>query len=136
MYKRTEVRYHHTLSDGSHIAMYFACDRNILYANGFDYDTWRVGLAIGKSRRICNDWWNKKDNKISNKSTGKVGLEGLLWAKQTLVRFMNESMRDVVQVIAVDYSNKQRMNVYKRLCKTLGFVEGTYNNKLTYMKEY
>lgn len=135
MYKRTEVRYHHTLSDGSHIAMYFACHRDVSFDDGFDYDTWCVGLVIAKTRRTCNDWWNKR-SKIDNKSTGKVGLEGLTWAKNMLARFMIESERSIAQMLVIDSSNEQRRRVYKRLCKTLGFVEGTYNNDHAYMREY
>jgi hypothetical protein len=51
---------------------------------------WKVGFAVGKSRRQLNDWWNDRSNKrkrsIKNQFTGKVGMKAIRRGFQEVLR--------------------------------------------------
>jgi hypothetical protein len=125
--------------------MYFDSHRFEEFSDGYHYDCWYVGLAIGNTARQCNDWWSNKANKraryIDLKTTGRCGLEGLMWAKQTLNTFMIGHKSLYTQQIVIDAADDQRKHVYSRLMKIeIGKAHncgyGIYDNEEVIMLDF
>lgn len=120
-YKRTVFKSFKTLSDGSIAAIYATLEYDPGNKEYYHY----VGMAIGKSRRQCNDWFNDKANHrargLNNRSTGKVGIEGLVWAASELTRLESNIRasldKDEYGVIYIEAADEKRASAYRRLLK-------------------
>ena len=130
-----EARFHHTLSNGQHCAMYVNFNdeeaETILLLD--------IGFAVGNSRRQCNDWWSKNGKGLGEKTTGRVGLEALLFASECL-DFIESIYAGEMYVIRVGYADERRRRAYKRLLKK-GYIhiEGQgyckpLNNRIAYCR--
>lgn len=84
---------------------------------------YNVVFVIGSKRKNLNC------SKFDHMTTGKVGIEGLLWAKKQILefeeyildRFPKERYPNEKVYISVGWSNNRRRNVYERGLKHLGF---------------
>ena len=133
--RKDEVRIHHTLSNGQHIALYFELTKNVLFDDGYEYDSWYVGVRIDDSRRACNDWWNRKRTKNRLDSTGRCGLEGLMWAKNQILKFVEEHAKEDFQKIVVGGEDERRLSAY-RFLKRYGFEKGVFDGEETLLLEF
>lgn len=132
---KKEVRIHTVLSNGQVASMYFVVDRNQSFTDGYDYDCWRVGLRIGNTRRDNNDWFTGDKVHSMTVSTGRCGLEGLMWAKRVLESFTTQLRKNECQMMVIGAEDDKRHRAYSRLLKQ-GYTQGTYNNESVYMLEF
>ena len=85
-----------------------------------------VGFAIANKKKELNKWFDGKDSSINCKTTGKCGLEGLLWAKECIKEF-EEYIWEIYGgyeggiYIIVTGEDKRRYRVYERGLRDLGF---------------
>jgi hypothetical protein len=127
-YSRTVQRTHTTLSNGQHAAMY------VMVENPEGYYAHYVGLCIGNTKRQCNDWWQGRQNRrvrsVNLKSTGKCGIEGLVWALNQLLdleKRLTACLKDGnFEVIVIAAEDNKRASAYERL-KKYGYQEASYN---------
>lgn len=104
---------HKILSNGQHAVIDFNWESSVLFVTDVAYDIWNVGFVIGDSEEECLTWLRDPGKDLSQ--TGRCGLEGLLWAKQELMRFIEEHSRpDYYQLLQVAWSDLKRKNVYKK----------------------
>lgn len=79
---------------------------------------YNVVFVIGSKRKNLNC------SKMDSCSTGKVGLEGLIWAKKQIIefeKFILKSNHKEKVYISVLWSDNRRRKVYERGLKKLGF---------------
>jgi len=104
-------RIHRKLQNGQHLAMYFTKTHQ-----GNGVSSWIIGLCIGKTRKACNDWFNKdSDRQKTVLTTGKCGLEGLRMALQILLE--TESQIPKGDYLIVFWLDKRRERAYSRLLR-------------------
>lgn len=113
------------LSNGQVIGIYFlrrASNHNVEYS---------TVLAIGKKKHI-NSLIFGDGEALLDKTTGKCGLEGLVWAKRRLIefeKFLQERLRyagrnkDIPTYICVYGTDKRRRTLYARRLRDIGYEE-------------
>lgn len=79
--------------------------------------------------------YNKRRNQIHDnylKATGKIGLQGLVWAKKMIKKFIDEFHDPYIDnaAIIIKGDDKRRNKIYEWGLKDLGF----YNKHITYGK--
>lgn len=87
------------------------------------YADYNVVFVIGSKRKKLNC------TMMEHTTTGKVGLEGLLWAKQQIIEFEKfilelypfEKFPNEKVYISVGWADNRRRNVYERGLKKLGY---------------
>ena len=116
---------HSTLSNGQVASIYFRLDRNVRFSDGYYYDCWNVGFVVGDHKSLNNRWWSGRNKKYEGSSTGRCGLEALMWAKEQIFAFMSQRRSDVYQYMVIGHDDKRRGSAYRRLIKD-GFAQYTY----------
>lgn len=134
-YRIKYFREHYVLSNGQVLGVYKKrIEVRYPYEPKENYTIWNVGVVIAKTRRQCNDWYMKRDNKrkrkIRYKSTGKVGLEGLNIAFSS-IKSLVEDIKDG-EYIAINFADEKRKRAYKYL-ERLGFYLGEYDYEDCYV---
>jgi hypothetical protein len=83
---------------------------------------YEIGFGIGDTEKQIKSWWNGKlgGRAINDKSTGKSGLEGLMWAKG-LLRDMIEENRLQPGLMIVQGTDEKRFRAYGKGLKRMGF---------------
>ena len=112
------------LSNGQVCALYF------LKHNGKHCIEYSVVLAIGKKKHI-NALLFGEGESMFDKTTGKCGLEGLLWAKRQLLQFesfLSEGIRHVKGKhkpirISIFGTDGRRRRLYARRLANIGYRE-------------
>lgn len=97
-------------------------------------------LAIADKKKHIKRWTEGKENPLELVSTGKCGLEGLLWAKKTLFLF-EEKIQNYAKRYSYDRINiyfngadKRRFQVYFKALNKYGYRKVNYNNTWYGMK--
>ena len=81
---------------------------------------YNVAMAIANKRKYILDWI--LDNySFENKSTGKCGLEGLVWAKKRLIEFEKSEHVRIGDVIEISWSDNRRRDAYEHALKKIGY---------------
>lgn len=82
---------------------------------------WNVSFGIYESEKEIMRWLKRERN--LDDITGKCGLEGLLWAKRTLLKFEKFIKDDKLnQTIVVGWEEDKRGKVYKKyMTKKMNF---------------
>lgn len=132
--KRTEYRVHKTLSNGQLLSVYFNCRRNLEWGDGNAYDTWTVGVRVGKGARDNNDWWNKSRVNCSINTTGHCGIEGMMAAKDIIMSFVSVHLPSA-QKLVITGTDDRRTRAYAWL-KRLGFLNCLYDGAKGYAYEF
>lgn len=97
-------------------------------------------LAIADKKKYIRQWIKGQENPLELVSTGKCGLEGLLWAKKTLFlfeeRIQNYAKRYSYDRINIYFSgaNKKRFQVYYKALHKYGYRKVNYKNTWYGMK--
>ncbi|RMD04915.1 hypothetical protein D9O40_00770 [Clostridium autoethanogenum] len=116
-YSKGQIRIHERLSNGQYLNVYFMRHKAV-HQDKIIY-IWAVGVAISKTIKQANFWFNGKKNKIDNKQTGKCGLEGLKKALYHILEFVNKmSIKEELQVC---WTDEKRKKAYNYLIK-YGFI--------------
>lgn len=126
---------HKRLSNGQTASIYFRLDRNQRFTDGYYYDCWYVAFVVGDHRSLNNRWWAGHSKLYDDKSTGRCGVEGLMWAKKELLAFMDARSSDVYQWVVLDPTDDRRGRAYSRLKKD-GFLPGVYDEANVLMKRF
>jgi len=126
---------HNALSNGQVASLYFHLDRGRRFTDGYRYDCWEVGFVVGDHRSLNNRWWKGRTKLYDGKSTGKCGLEALIWAKNAILAFMSRRESDVYQYMVVRHADERRGRVYKRLLRE-DFVAGVHDEEPVLMKAF
>lgn len=110
------------LSNGQFCEIEFL-EEYIIIDNRINY---YVSFAIANKKKELNKWFNGKDSSINCETTGKCGLEGLLWAKNCIKEF-EEYIWEIYGgyeggvYIIVSGEDKRRYRVYERGLRDLGY---------------
>lgn len=89
-----------------------------------------VAFAIANKRKQIKQWLDGSSN-LYNQSTGKCGLEGLLWAKSQLLEF-EEFIRDRKEKcsIVICWTDNRRRDIYRHYLTRIGYkMEFRYGGK-------
>lgn len=83
-------------------------------------------FAISNKKKNIIKWLEGKDDCLSDKSTGKCGIEGLIWAKQQIIdfeKFINERLKYYNQdiILYVWWTDNKRRNVYEKALGKIGY---------------
>ena len=109
------------LSNGQ-VAMVFATYSETLIG-GMMYD---VDFVIAEAIEDCAMWYvdlgEEGGNKLDYTSTGRCGLEGLMFALEAINELMNYYLFEAGDYIRVTPSDNKRESAYRRLLK-YGFVK-------------
>lgn len=103
-----------TLSNGQAITIFFMEERT---SRGIEYN---VALLIANKKKHIREWIMGTRDVLSDKSTGKCGLEGLMWAKRRLAefevyihdRFPDRTKRSITMVIYPSDTRRKRAYVH------------------------
>ena len=89
---------------------------------------WNVAFAINNKRKHIKSWI--KDEESMDCSTGKCGVEGLIWAKNGLLEFEKFIKKeDLKQRIVVRWTDSKRKRVYKHYLEKEGYKLTIYYGK-------
>ena len=89
---------------------------------------WNVAFAINNKRKHIKSWI--KGEETMDCSTGKCGVEGLIWAKNGLLEFENFIKKeDLKQRIVVRWTDSKRKRVYKHYLEKEGYKLTIYYGK-------
>lgn len=107
---------------------------------GFDFielnrktetEIFNVVLAIGNKKKNINSWLNYEKNSLTMQSTGRCGLEGLMWAREQLIKFEEfifyNSRYNIKLIVSADDS--KRFHVYEKALMKLGYKKERMYNK-------
>ena len=88
---------------------------------------YKMALVVADNPKTARYWLLGKKNHADKKPlgiTGKGDLEGLLWARDALLKFINNFLPKGASVV-IEGADKKRYNAYKRyfLKKVKGFQE-------------
>jgi len=112
------------LSNGQTIAIYlfkYECK---------SYNEYSVFVAIANKKKHIKQLINEQRDILSNKETGRCGLEGLLWAKKQLLDFENSEFCKNDDVIVIQWTDNRRRNVYEYGLKKYGYtISNRYSHK-------
>ena len=96
---------------------------------------WNVVFAINNKRKRIKSWI--KDEEAMDCSTGKCGVEGLIWAKNGLLEFENFIKKEgLKQRIIVRWTDSKRKRVYKHYLEKEGYKLTIYYGKEFLIKIY
>lgn len=104
--------FHKKLSNGQIASLYMTQYKASPFEDG-EYDCWSVSFRIGESRKANNNWAFHLSYRAE--STGRCGLEGLLWARQQILKFAADHKGPKVQRIAILGPDYHRWHAYSFL---------------------
>lgn len=114
----------HKLSNNQTISIFFIKEE---LKRGTDYF---VVLAIANKKRDIKQWILGQRDVLSDKETGKCGVEGLLWAKKQIIDFEGFIKYQKNVTICVSWLDNRRRNVYEYGLKKIGYnINYRYNCK-------
>lgn len=90
---------------------------------------WNIGLTIGSKRKNFSSYHQKKE------TTGKIGIQGLLFAKAAIQHFEENWCEKGEDAIYAHWLDNRRRNVYEFGLKKLGFDYKMFNGKKVLYKE-
>ena len=82
-------------------------------------NSYSVGFCVANKKKYLNAWFSGEKNSISYKSSGRCGLEALLWAKNQLAQF--EQFIDKPCEILITGEDQKRFRVYKWALEKCGY---------------
>lgn len=96
-------------------------------------DEYNVVLAIANKKKHIKEWITGERDLFEEKTTGRCGLEGLIWAKRKIIEFEefigNRYRKGSKEtIITVQWTNNRRRNVYEKGLKKLDYQIG-YRDK-------
>lgn len=102
-----------------------------------DVEEYNVIFAVAdKKKQLRGYFESSSDNTITLKSTGKCGLEALIWAKEKILEFEEELRgykgQNVTMSIIVTGENQHRFRMYERALSRLGYKKVPGNGKRDY----
>lgn len=106
------------LSNNQTISIYFMKEE---MKNGYEY---YVVLGIANKKRYLKEFMlGTRD--LTSFETGKCGVEGLLWAKNQIIKFeafiKDKHYKNELISIVVQWADRRRKKVYIRSLKPLGY---------------
>ena len=107
-------RFHGVAADGQAVHMYFSPYRDKVFT------FWTVGLFIGRSKRVANDWHNKQ-KKQPPRTTGRGTLAALLYAQEILLEFAGRLTK--YEELQVSWEDERRHRAYRRLLRLPNWQE-------------
>lgn len=109
------------LSNGQSVVICF--DKNYRHEIGSGYD-YAVAFAIANKKKVLRQWLNSDGyGDLDMTTTGKCGVEGLLWAFKMVREFIGTHMYENDRIIVYG-SDARRQKVYRHFLTTrLGFEE-------------
>lgn len=117
---------YHQLSNGQTAAIMFVA---------WDYDDrtdFYVAFAIADKKKQIKRWFNEEGNgDLDCATTGKCGVEGLVWAFQEIEKALEELptySRNRRANVIVMASDSRRFRIYEHFLKRLGFKKQPYQD--------
>lgn len=109
------------LSNGQSAVICF--DKNYRHEIGSGYD-YAVAFAIANKKKVLRQWLNSDGyGDLDMTTTGKCGVDGLLWAFKMVREFIGTHMYENDRIIVYG-SDARRQKVYRHFLTTrLGFEE-------------
>ena len=115
------------LSNNQTISIFFLKEE---LKRGLEY---HVVLAISNKKKYIKQWIFGERDILSDRQTGKCGLEGLLWAKKQIIEFEKFLLEDKYSkdiTICVNWLDNRRRKVYEYGLNKLGYsINYRYNSK-------
>lgn len=103
------------LSNGQSAVICF--DKNYRHEIGSGYD-YAVAFAIANKKKVLRQWLNSDGyGDLDMTTTGKCGVEGLLWAFKMVREFIDKHMYESDRIIVYG-SDARRQKVYKHFLTT------------------
>lgn len=119
----------HKLSNNQTIGIYLFRQENI--SNNEYY----VLVLLANKKKYIKEFINEQRDILSDKETGKCGLEGLLWAKRQLIEFEESRYCKNGDIISIGWTDNRRRDIYKYGLKKYGYIIGNrYGRKCLYKK--
>jgi hypothetical protein len=88
---------------------------------------YNIGLAIGATRRQLIRWYNQENKLINGSVTGRIGLKGLVWAKNQLLEIERFIVKTDTKCddayIYIEGSDERRKRAYRDYLKRFGYEE-------------
>ena len=107
------------LTNGQTISIFFLHDKTL---DNIDYS---VVLAIANKKKHIREWLLGTRDVLSDKETGRCGIEGLLWAKRMLLAFEDHVAKRRERItLSIDWTDARRKRVYERGLLPLGYLSG------------
>jgi len=108
----------HKMTNGQTASIFFLEDD---LKRGLEYS---VVFAISAKKKYIKEWLMGKRDILTNESTGKCGVEGLLWAKRQLIEFeefiKKRNYHNEI-TICIYWSDSRRRNVYTHTLGKIGY---------------
>jgi len=119
----------HKLSNNQTIGIYLFRQENI--SNNEYY----VLVLLANKKKYIKEFINEQRDILSDKETGKCGLEGLLWAKRQLIEFEESRYCKNGDIISIGWTDNRRRDIYKYGLKKYGYIIGNrYGRRCLYKK--
>ena len=111
------------LQNNQTVAIYFFRNQA---SRGYEYN---VAFAIANKRKHIKNWLKGEGGDVlSDRSTGKCGLDGLVWAKQQIIEFEkfipSSFHRSEEVIICIGWADNRRRDVYEHYLKRIGYKMG------------
>jgi hypothetical protein len=110
MKARLVVREYATMSNGQVAAIFLYQEGDVLFPS----------FIVANSKTQCNKW-AAGHSKLDSHSTGKCGMEALLWGKGVIVRVM--AVMPEGMHLMIWGADEKRHRAYRALCR-IGFTSG------------
>lgn len=112
---------YHTLSSGQTCMIAFV---KFEYDRRIDY---YVCFAIANKKKQLREWFHEEGSgNLDTETTGKCGMEGLIWAFQQVekaISYFHSDRSSKDRFLIVSGSTPRRYRIYKHFLKRLGFYE-------------
>jgi len=108
----------HKLKNGQTIII---CFHKIEFSKCNEYS---IFLAIANKKKHIRQFLSEERDVLIGKETGRCGLEGLLWAKNQIIKFEESDCCKNGDYISTGWDDNRRRDVYIYGLKKLGFVLG------------
>ena len=89
--------------------------------------TYCIAFAISSKRKNIKEWISGERDVLTNKQTGKSGVEGLLWAKKQIggfEEFIVKKKHTGKVIMQVGWTDNRRRNIYERYLGRIGYKIG------------
>lgn len=83
-----------------------------------------IFLAIANKKKHIRQFVLGEKDILSDKETGRCGLEGLLWAKKQIIEFEKSDYCKDGDVISITWTDNRRRNIYEHGLRKIGFIMG------------
>lgn len=121
--KGNAYRKRHKLSNGQYCEVRF-------YKNGSDYETiYYVAFAVANKKKNLSGWFAEtRDNNITLKSTGRCGLEALVWCYHAITEF-EQGLSEQVSAsnwkikLAIIGEDHRRFQMYEKALSKKGYCK-------------